>query len=94
MFAIRKNCSYIGLMGTLITIWFVVMGIYFLGGAMLRLAIKLPSVVLFIILLPVMPFIVAYRNRAEHPILAKGIYWMGGILYVLLGIIAIVDGHL
>ena len=81
-------------MGTLITIWFVVMGIYYLGVATVRLAIKLPAVVIFVLTLPAMPFIVAYRNRVEHPILAKGIYWMGSILYVLLGIIAIVDGHL
>ena len=81
-------------MGTLITIWFAVMGIYYLCVATLRLAVKLPAVVLFIILLPAMPFIVAYRNRVEHPILAKGIYWMGSILYAILCIIAIVDGHL
>lgn len=79
---------------TLITIWLVVTGIYYLCVGLMRLAIKLPAIVVFIILLPVMPFIVAYRNRVEHPILAKGIYWMGSILYVLLGIIAIVDGHL
>lgn len=81
-------------MGTLITIWFVVMGFYYLCVAMLRLAVKLPAVVIFIILLPAMPFIVAYRNRAEHPILAKSICWMWGIIYVLWGIIIMVDGHL
>ena len=81
-------------MGTLITIWFAVMGFYYLCVATLRLAVKLPAVVMFIILVPAMPFIVAYRNRVEHPIQAKTIYWMGGILYVLLGIIIMVDGHL
>ena len=81
-------------MGMLITIWFAVTGIYYLCVATLRLIVKLPAIVIFIILLPAMPFIVAYRNRIEHPIQAKTIYWMGGMLYVLLGIIIMVDGHL
>ena len=81
-------------MGTLITIWFVVMGIYYLGVATLRLAIKLPAAVIFVLTLPAMPFIVAYRNRAEHPNQAKTIYWIWGTLYAILCIIAIVDGHL
>ena len=82
---------------TMITTWFVVMSIYYLWVlcvGLMRLAIKLPAIVVFIILLPVMPFIVAYRNRVEHPIQAKVICWMWGILYVLFGIIATVDGHL
>ncbi len=86
--------SFIGFLGTLIIIWFAVMGIYYLCVGVFRLSIALPAIALFIILLPVMPFIVAYRNRVEHPIQAKVICWMWGITYVLLGIIAIVDGHL
>ena len=81
-------------MGTLITIWFAVMGIYYLCVATVRLAIKLPAAVIFVLTLPAMPFIVAYRNRVEHPIQAKAICWMYGITYVILGIIAMVDGHL
>ena len=81
-------------MGTLITIWLVVTGIYYLCVVMLRLAVKLPAIIAIIITLPAMPFIVAYRNRAEHPYQAKAIYWLGGILYVLIAIILIVDGHL
>lgn len=38
--------------------------------------------------------IVAYRNRAEHPIQAKAIYWLGGIFYALIALIVIADGHL
>ncbi|MDE7304352.1 MAG: hypothetical protein K2N04_00330 [Alistipes sp.] len=81
-------------MGTLITIWLAVMGIYYLCAATLRLAIKLPAAVVFVIALPAMPFIVAYRNKAEHPIQAKAIYWLGGIFYALIALIVIADGHL
>ena len=82
-----------GTLTTLITIWLAVMGIYYLCVAMLQLAIKLPAAVIFVLTLPAMPFIVAYRNRAEHPIQAKVLCWMYGITYVILGIIAIVDGR-
>lgn len=81
-------------MGTLLTIWFVVMGIYYLCAAALRLAVRLPAIVIFLTLLPVWPLVVAYRNRKEHPVQAKAICWMWGILYVLLGIIVMADGHL
>ena len=66
-------------MELLITIWLALMGIYFLCVAGMRLALMLPAVVIFIICLPAMPFIVAYRNRKEHPIQAKAIYWMYSI---------------
>lgn len=68
-------------MGTLITIWLALMGIYYLCVATLRLAVKLPAVVTFVVCLPAMPFIVAYRNRAGHPIQAKAICWGWGALY-------------
>lgn len=60
-----------GTLTTLITIWLVVMGIYYLCVAMLQLAIKLPAAVIFVLTLPAMPFTVAYRNRVEHPIQAR-----------------------
>ena len=44
--------------------------------------------------LPAMPFIVAYRNRVEHPIQAKVLCWMYGVLIALITLIIIVDGHL
>ena len=81
-------------MGTLITIWLAVMGIYYLCVATLRLALKLPAIAIFIILLPVWPLTVAYRNRVEHPIQSKAICWMWSILFVLWGIIIMADGHL
>lgn len=70
------------------------MGIYYLLVAGMRLALKLPAAVIFVVCLPAMPFIVAYRNRQQNPIQAKAIYWIGGILYVLIALILIVDGHL
>lgn len=71
-------------MGTLITIWFILTGIYYLCVAVLRIAFKLPMAVAFILALPAMPFIVAYRNRKEHPIQAKTIYWGWGLIYTML----------
>lgn len=83
-----------GTLITLITIWLVVMGIYYLCVAMLQLAIKLPAIVIFVLTLPAMPFIVAYRNRVEHPIQAKVLCWMYSVLIALITLIIIVDGHL
>lgn len=81
-------------MGAVIMLWFAVMGIYYLCVVVLRLALKLPAAVVFVLTLPAMPFIAAYRNRTEHPVRAKAICWMWGMLYVLWGIIIMADGHL
>lgn len=58
-------------METVITIWLALAGLYYFGVAILHLAKKLPAVVGFIVLLPAMPFIVAYRDRKEHPARAR-----------------------
>lgn len=71
-------------MGTLVTIWFMLTGVYYLCVAITRMAFKLPMIVAFILALPAMPFIVAYRNREEHPIQAKTIYWGWGLIYTVL----------
>lgn len=70
-------------MGTLITIWLALMGIYYLCVAALRLAVKLPAAVVTLVTLPAMPFLVAYRNRAEHPNRAKAICWLWSVLYAM-----------
>lgn len=70
-------------MGTLITIWLAVMGLYYLCLAGMRLACKLPAVVTTIVTLPAMPFIVAYRNKSESPNQAKAICWLWGVLYAV-----------
>lgn len=71
-------------MGTLITIWLVLMGLYYLCIVGFHIALKLPVIVAFIICLPAMPFIVAYRNRKEHPIQAQIIYWGYPVFYALI----------
>lgn len=71
------------MIGTMITIWLALMGVYYLCVAGMRLALKLPAAVVFIVCLPAMPFIVAYRNREEHPIQAKAIYWLWSILFAI-----------
>ncbi|WP_418450188.1 hypothetical protein [Alistipes sp.] len=72
------------MIGTIIMIWFVVMGCYYLCVALLRLAIKLPAAAVFVVCLPAMPFIVAYRNRQQHPIQTKILCWLWGVLYAVL----------
>lgn len=69
------------MIGTMITIWLALMGCYYLCVVLLRLALKLPAAVVFVVCLPAMPFVVAYRNREEHPIQAKTIYCLWGVLY-------------
>lgn len=68
----------------MIMLWFVVMGCYYLCVAGLRLALKLPAAVAFVVCLPAMPFIVAWRNRQQHPVQTKILYWLWGILYAIL----------
>ena len=60
------------------------MGAYYVCVAGLRLAVKLPAAAVFVLCLPAMPFVVAYRNRSQHPGQARAIFWLGGAFYALL----------
>lgn len=71
-------------MSMFITIWLSLTGIYYLCAAVLRIAVRLPMTAVFILALPAMPFIVAYRNRKEHPIQAKTICWGWNLIYIVL----------
>lgn len=70
-------------MGTILTIWLALMGTYYLSVAGMRLALKLPAAVTFVVCLPAMPFVVAYRNRVEHPGQARAIYILYGLLWAI-----------
>ncbi|MEG2758834.1 MAG: hypothetical protein RR908_03045 [Rikenellaceae bacterium] len=78
-------------MGTLITIWLVVMLIYYISMSLFRSLILLPKAIYYIVCLPAMPFIVAYRNKEEQPKAAKAIYWLWGSLLSIIIVWAIVD---
>lgn len=67
-------------MGTVITIWLVLGAIYYISLLLFRGMLLLPKAVFYIVCLPVMPFIVAYRNRKEQPKAAKAIYVLWGSL--------------
>lgn len=69
-------------MGTLLTLWFIGSGIWYLCTAILHLLCKLPAAAVFLLALPAMPFVVAHRNRTEHPVQAKIIRICWGLLYV------------
>lgn len=60
------------------------MGIYYLCVVALRLAVKLPAAVAFVVCLPAMPFIAALRNKSDSPNQAKAICLIWGILYAAL----------
>lgn len=81
----------LAVINTLFGIWLVVLGIYYLLKIAFHVAVGLPMILIKIITLPVMPFIVAYRNREEHPIQAKILYIGWGVIYVLIIIICILD---
>lgn len=80
-------------MGTIVAIWLILVGGYYLCVAAFRLAIKLPVLVFYAVCLPAMPFIVAYRNRAEHPTMAKIIYIGWGLIYALITMICLLDRY-
>ncbi len=81
----------LAVINTLFGIWLVVLGIYYLLKIASHVAVGLPMILIKIITLPVMPFIVAYRNREEHPIQAKILYIGWGVIYALIIIICILD---
>ncbi len=81
----------LAVINTLFGIWLVVLGIYYLLKIAFHVAVGLPMILIKIITLPVMPFIVAYRNREEHPIQAKILYIGWGVIYALIIIICILD---
>lgn len=70
-------------MGTILSIWLLVMGVYYLCMVLFRLVLKIPAIAIILVCLPIMPFIVAYRNREEHPVQARFIYWSWGIIYAV-----------
>ncbi len=72
------------MIGTLITCWFILVGCYLLFMAGLRLAWKLPAAIAFVVCLPALPFVVAWRNRRQHPVQSKILYCLWGILYAIL----------
>ena len=70
----------------------IILGTWILAGicaAGLRVLQALPVVVLFILCLPAWPFIVAYRNRKEHPAQAKIIYIGYPFLYALIALVCL-----
>lgn len=69
------------MIGTIITIWVVALGCYYLCAAGMRLALKLPAAVAFAVCLPAMPFIVAWRNRQQHPAQTKVLCFLWGLVY-------------
>lgn len=71
-------------MGVIITIWLALMGLYYFCVVGMHLALKLPAVAAFVVCLPALPFIVAYRNRSKSPNQAKAIYLLWGLLYAVL----------
>lgn len=75
------------------TIWLVAMGIYYLGAVCLCLVKKLPAAVAFVVFLPAIPFIVAWRSRNEHPVMAKMIVWGWAIFYVLVLLTWLIESH-
>ncbi len=81
----------LAVINTLFGIWLVVLGIYYLLKIAFHVAVGLPMILIKIITLPVMPFIVAYRNREEHPIQAKILYIGWGVIYALVILICILD---
>ena len=81
----------LAVINTLFGIWLVVLGIYYLLKIASHVAVGLPMILVKIITLPVMPYIVAYRNREEHPFLSKGIIWMYSIALALCILIFILD---
>jgi len=57
----------------------------------LRIVQALPAVAAVIVCLPVWPFVVARRNRHEHPIQAKMLYWLWGTFCLLAGFAIVMD---
>lgn len=79
------------MLNIILTAWMISTAIYYLCAIVMHIAIKLPVFIAKIIILPAMPFIAAYRNREKHPVQAKVVCWMWGILYALAITICLID---
>lgn len=70
-------------MAAWLILWFAVMGVYYLCAATLHIAVRLPRAVVFVVCLPAMPFIVAWRSRREHPVQSRVVFVVWSLLYAI-----------
>ena len=69
-------------MGTFIVIYLLTVLCGYLLSVLFAAIRYFPAVLFYTILLPVLPFHVAYKNRKEHPAKAKIIYALWGAVYL------------
>ncbi len=67
----------------IVTVWLACMGLYYGGVFLFRSALYVPAAVAFVVCLPAMPFIVAWRTRHETPGKTKALYIIWGVFYAL-----------
>lgn len=70
-------------MGTFIVVYLLTVLCGYILSALISLVRYFPVVLFYTILLPVMPFYVAHKNRKEHPVMAKFIYVLWGAVYLV-----------
>ena len=69
--------------------WASVIGFVYIFVILGRITLKLPMLAIILLALPIMPFVSAYRNRVEHPIQAKIICYLWGVIYAILFIVCL-----
>lgn len=58
-----------------------------------KLIFTLFELFVLVVFLPIMPYLVAYRNRKEYPKMSKAIVWMWSITVALIILIDILDTY-
>jgi len=80
-------------MGTFIVIYLLTALFGYLLSMLISAIRYLPVVLFYTILLPVLPFYVAYKNKKEHPVKAKIICIGWSVIYLLLIFIFYMNGR-
>jgi len=78
-------------MGTFIVIYLLTLLCGYVFSVLISAVRYFPIVLFFTVLLPIMPFYVAYKNRKEHPTMAKFISIGWGIIYLIIAFIFYMD---
>ena len=77
-------------MGTIISIYLIVA----LGVVFLKILFKFSFwTVFYALLIPVLPFLVAYKNWKTKPVQSKMIVALYGLLYLMLLLILLIETH-
>jgi len=64
-------------------VWLLCLGVFYVIAALVGIIKHLPDILFYTLLLPVLPFYVAYKNKKERPTASKILYIVWGAVYAV-----------